>query len=46
MDATDPAAEAEQPNQTFPRGRPTKSGKHHQRDKLFIRVKPADDDPE
>jgi hypothetical protein len=28
-------------NQTFPGGRPTPSGKHHQWDKLFIRVKPA-----
>ncbi len=27
---------------TFPGGRPTKSGKHHKWDKLFIRVKPAD----
>jgi hypothetical protein len=29
-------------DQTFPGGRPTPSGKHHQWDKLFIRVKPAD----
>jgi hypothetical protein len=28
---------------TFPGGRPTKSGKHHKWDKLFIRVKPADE---
>jgi hypothetical protein len=40
---TDQASEAEQLNQTFPRGRPTKSGKHHKWDKLFIRVKPADE---
>src|SRR5262249_36324114 len=29
-------------DQTFPGGRPTKSGKHQKWDKLFIRVKPAD----
>ena len=29
--------------QTFPGGRPTKSGKHHKWDKLFIRVIPADE---
>lgn len=29
-------------NQTFPGGRPSPSGKHHKWDKLFIRVKPAD----
>ena len=29
-------------DRTFPGGRPTKSGKHHKWDKLFIRVKPAD----
>jgi putative DNA-invertase from lambdoid prophage Rac len=28
----------------FPGGRPTKSGKHHKWDKLFLRVKPADND--
>jgi len=28
-------------DRTFPGGRPTKSGKHHRWDKLFIRVKPA-----
>lgn len=27
-------------DRTFPGGRPTKSGKHHKWDKLFIRVKP------
>jgi hypothetical protein len=31
-------------DRTFPGGRPTKSGKHHNWDKLFIRVKPADKD--
>jgi hypothetical protein len=31
-------------DRTFPGGRPTKSGKHHKWDKLFIRVKPADND--
>jgi len=31
-------------DRTFPGGRPTKSGKHHKWDKLFIRVKPADKD--
>jgi len=31
-------------NRTFPGGRPTRSGKHHKWDKLFIRVKPADKD--
>jgi hypothetical protein len=29
-------------DRTFPGGRPTKSGKHHKWDKLFIRVKPPD----
>jgi hypothetical protein len=29
-------------DQTFPGGRPTPSGKHPQWDKLFIRVRPAD----
>ena len=29
-------------DRTFPGGRPTKSGKHHKWDRLFIRVKPAD----
>ena len=31
-------------NRTFPGGRPTKSGRHHKWDKLFIRVKPLDPD--
>ena len=31
-------------DRTFPGGRLTKSGKHHKWDKLFIRVKPADND--
>jgi hypothetical protein len=30
-------------NRTFPGGRPIPSGKHHKWDKLFIRVKPADE---
>jgi hypothetical protein len=30
-------------DQTFPGGRPTGSGKHVQWDKLFIRVKPAEE---
>jgi hypothetical protein len=28
-------------NQVFPGGRPSPSGKHHQWDQLFVRVKPA-----
>jgi hypothetical protein len=32
--------------QTFPGGRPTRSGKHVKWDKLFIRVKPADEGSE
>jgi hypothetical protein len=43
---TDQASDVERLDRTFPGGRPTKSGKHHKWDKLFIRVKPADDDPE
>jgi len=39
---TDLVSDLELLNQTFPGGRPTKSGKHHQWDKLFIRVAPAD----
>lgn len=31
--------------QTFPGGRSTASGKHHKWDRLFIRVKPAGEDP-
>ena len=31
-------------DRTFPGGRLTKSGKHHKWEKLFIRVKPADND--
>src|ERR1700675_3632081 len=30
-------------SQTFPGGRPTPSGQHHKWEKLFIRVKPADE---
>jgi hypothetical protein len=33
-------------NRHFPGGRPTKSGRHHKWDRLFIRVKPAADDQE
>ena len=29
-------------DRTFPGGRPTKSGKHHKWDRLFITVEPAD----
>jgi hypothetical protein len=32
-------------DQTFPGGRTTPSGKHHKWDKLFLRVKPADNPP-
>jgi hypothetical protein len=31
-------------DRTFPGGRPSKSGRHHKWDKLFIRVKPPDTD--
>lgn len=31
-------------NRTFPGGRPTASGTHYKWDKLFMRVKPADED--
>jgi len=33
-------SDAELLDQTFPGGRPTVSGKHHQWDKLFLRVRP------
>ncbi len=33
-------------DRTFPGGRPAPSGKHHQWDHLFIRVKPAEEDEE
>ena len=33
-------------DRTFPGGRPTGSGKHHKWDKLYIRVKPADEKPD
>ena len=39
---THAASDLQQLNQTFPGGRPTKSGKHQRWDKLFIRVQPAD----
>ena len=42
---TDMISDIQLLNQTFPGGRPTPSGKHHQWDKLFIRVKPADEGP-
>ena len=42
----DQASEVEQLNQTFPGGRLIKSGKHHKWEKLFIRVRPADEEPE
>ena len=38
---TDLISAAELLDHTFPGGRPTASGKHHQWDKLFLRVKPA-----
>jgi hypothetical protein len=31
-------------NRTFPGGRPSPSGKHHQWDQLFLRVKPPEDE--
>jgi hypothetical protein len=40
----DHIADVELLDRTFPGGRRTKSGKHHQWDELFIRVKPAEDD--
>jgi hypothetical protein len=33
-------------DQTFPGGRGAPSGKHHQWDELFVRVRPADQDSE
>ena len=39
----DHVADVEMLDRTFPGGRRTKSGKHHKWDKLFIRVKPAED---
>jgi predicted DNA-binding transcriptional regulator YafY len=38
---TDLISNVELLEQTFPGGRPAPSGKHHQWDELFIRVKPA-----
>lgn len=38
---TDLITDAQLLDQTFPGGRPTASGKHHEWDKLFVRVKPA-----
>ena len=43
---TDLVSDVEMLPRTFPGGRPTKSGKHQKWDNLFIRVKPADEDPE
>src|ERR1700719_60804 len=40
---TDEIDEIQLLDQTFPGGRPTPSGRHVKWDKLFIRVKPADD---
>ena len=42
--AHDLISDLQLPDRTFPGGRTTKSGKHHNWDKLFIRVKPADKD--
>jgi len=39
---TDLISDAEMLDQTFPGGRPTASGRHHEWDKLFLRVTPAD----
>jgi hypothetical protein len=39
---TDLVSDVKLLNRTFPGGRTTKSGKHHKWDKLFIRVKSAD----
>jgi hypothetical protein len=38
-------SDAELLEQTFPGGRPAQSGKHHKWDKLFLRVKPANHEP-
>jgi len=38
---TDLIADAQILDRTFPGGRPTPSGKHHQWDKLYLRVRPA-----
>ena len=40
---TDEIDEIQLLDQTFPGGRPTPSGRHAKWDKLFIRVKPADE---
>ncbi len=39
---TNHISDAQLLDQTFPGGRPTRSGKHHKWDKLFLRVKPPD----
>jgi hypothetical protein len=43
---TDQISKAEMLDQTFPGGRPTPSGKHHNWDILFIRVKPSKKEPD
>jgi DNA invertase Pin-like site-specific DNA recombinase len=43
---TDQISDAEILGETFPGGRPTPSGKHHQWDILFIRVKPSPENPD
>jgi len=42
---TDQISDAQLLDQTFSGGRPTRSGKHHKWDKLFLRVKPSDGNP-
>jgi hypothetical protein len=42
---TDLISDAELLDQTFPGSRPTASGKHHNWDKLFLRVRPAGKKP-
>ena len=41
----DHISDAQLLDQTFAGGRPTPSGKHHTWEKLFLRVKPADNPP-
>ena len=43
---TNRISDAQMLDRTFPGGRPTPSGKHHKWDKLYLRVKPADQDLE
>jgi hypothetical protein len=42
---TDLISEAQLLDEVFPGGRPTASGRHHNWDELFLRVKPADKTP-